>query len=85
MSGYRIDIRSESQEYGLDEEDEDVEFETIEEGDGSGVAESSDEAEEALQAEAPAEEPVDEPTEAVDEEALAEEAPATEEPVEDEV
>jgi N utilization substance protein A len=40
LSGYRIDIRSESQELGLDleDEDEDVEFETVEEGDGSGVA-----------------------------------------------
>ena len=35
LSGYRIDIRSESQDLGLDvEDDEDVEFETVEEGDG---------------------------------------------------
>jgi N utilization substance protein A len=37
LSGYRIDIRSESQDLGLDiEDDEDVEFETVEEGDGAG-------------------------------------------------
>lgn len=37
LSGYRIDIRSESQALGLDvEEDEDVEFETVAEGDGNG-------------------------------------------------
>ena len=37
LSGYRIDIRSESQDLGLDvEDDEDVEFETVEEGDGGG-------------------------------------------------
>ncbi len=36
LSGYRIDIRSESQDLGLDvEEDEDVEFETVAEGDGA--------------------------------------------------
>ena len=49
LSGFRIDIRSESQDLGLDEdEDEDeenVEFETVEEGDGaSDASESSDEA-----------------------------------------
>jgi N utilization substance protein A len=37
LSGYRIDIRSESQDLGLDvENDEDVEFETVEQGDGAG-------------------------------------------------
>ena len=37
LSGYRIDIRSESQDLGLDvEDDEDVEFETVEDGDGAG-------------------------------------------------
>jgi len=36
LSGYRIDIRSESQDLGLDEQDdENVEFETVDEGDGS--------------------------------------------------
>ncbi len=41
LSGYRIDIRSESQELGLDVEDEDeVEFETVEEGDGASAAEA---------------------------------------------
>ncbi len=40
LSGYRIDIRSESQALGLDVDDdeEDVEFATIEEGDGAPVA-----------------------------------------------
>jgi N utilization substance protein A len=40
LSGYRIDIRSESQALGLDADDdeEDVEFATIEEGDGAPVA-----------------------------------------------
>lgn len=39
LSGYRIDIRSESQELGLDvTDDEDVEFETVEEGDGASDA-----------------------------------------------
>ena len=38
LSGYRIDIRSESQDLGLDvEDDEDVEFETVEDGDGAGA------------------------------------------------
>jgi N utilization substance protein A len=37
LSGFRIDIRSESQDLGLDvdEEEEAVEFETVEEGDGA--------------------------------------------------
>ncbi|MCL1600696.1 MAG: transcription termination factor NusA [Actinomycetia bacterium] len=37
LSGYRIDIRSESQDLGLDvdEDEEAVEFETVEEGDGA--------------------------------------------------
>lgn len=38
LSGYRIDIRSESQDLGLDEEEEEVEFETVEEGDGAAPA-----------------------------------------------
>jgi N utilization substance protein A len=38
LSGYRIDIRSESQDLGLDvdEDEEAIEFETVEEGDGAG-------------------------------------------------
>ncbi len=42
LSGYRIDIRSESQDLGLDiEDDEEAEFETVREGDGaSQVAET---------------------------------------------
>lgn len=36
LSGYRIDIRSESQDLGLDVDDDEVEFETVEEGDGAG-------------------------------------------------
>ncbi len=43
LSGYRIDIRSESQDLGLDvEEDEEVEFETIEEGDGAAATDVPD-------------------------------------------
>ncbi|MGI9642505.1 MAG: transcription termination factor NusA, partial [Acidimicrobiia bacterium] len=43
LSGYRIDIRSESQELGLDVEDEEeAEFETVAEGDGSGASEGAD-------------------------------------------
>ncbi len=43
LSGYRIDIRSESQDLGLDvEDDEDVEFETVEEGDGASRATQPD-------------------------------------------
>jgi N utilization substance protein A len=39
LSGYRIDIRSESQDLGLDvQDDEDAEFETVAEGDGAGAA-----------------------------------------------
>jgi N utilization substance protein A len=51
LSGYRIDIRSESQDLGLDEQDdENAEFETVAEGDGAGasaepVATGTDEAE----------------------------------------
>lgn len=47
LSGFRIDIRSESQDLGLDEDEdeENVEFETVEQGDGaSDASESSDEA-----------------------------------------
>jgi N utilization substance protein A len=46
LSGYRIDIRSESQALGLDEdaEEEDVEFATIEEGDGAPVAPAASDA-----------------------------------------
>jgi N utilization substance protein A len=38
LSGFRIDIRSESQDLGLDvdEDEENTEFETVEEGDGAG-------------------------------------------------
>jgi len=45
LSGYRIDIRSESQDLGLDvEDDEDVEFETVEDGDGAGQSTVGEEA-----------------------------------------
>jgi N utilization substance protein A len=58
LSGYRIDIRSESQELGLDvEDDEEVEFETIDEGDGASQAA-------ATASEAPAEDAADDDTEA---------------------
>lgn len=46
LSGYRIDIRSESQDLGLDVDDDEeaVEFETVEDGDGGGKkAEATDE------------------------------------------
>jgi N utilization substance protein A len=53
LSGYRIDIRSESQDLGLDEEDdEDIEFETVAEGDGARKASAV--SPEASAAEAPA-------------------------------
>ena len=68
LSGYRIDIRSESQELGLDVEDEDVEFETVEDGDGSGETESS------ADAAAPADEQAESEDSAADE--GANEAPA---------
>ncbi len=45
LSGYRIDIRSESQDLGLDVDDDEeaVEFETVEDGDGGGEkAEAAD-------------------------------------------
>jgi N utilization substance protein A len=45
LSGYRIDIRSESQELGLDAEEEETEFETVAEGDGAGEAEAESPAE----------------------------------------
>lgn len=42
LSGYRIDIQSESQDLGLDtEDDENVEFETVAEGDGAGATEAA--------------------------------------------
>jgi N utilization substance protein A len=84
LSGYRIDIRSESQALGLDEdaEEEDVEFATIEEGDGAPVtpAASDADADEAPAAEDAAEvvvavdddvevAVVDEPTDTADEQA----------------
>jgi N utilization substance protein A len=58
LSGYRIDIRSESQDLGLDvEDDEDVEFETVGEGDGarqpSAVSHQPSAAEEKSAGEAP--------------------------------
>jgi N utilization substance protein A len=41
LSGYRIDIRSESQDLGLDvDESDEVEFETVDEGDGAADASS---------------------------------------------
>ena len=45
LSGYRIDIRSESQDLGLDvQDDEDAEFETVAEGDGAGTVETATDA-----------------------------------------
>jgi N utilization substance protein A len=47
LSGYRIDIRSESQDLGLDvQDDEKVEFKTVAEGDGAGAGEQPAAAEE---------------------------------------
>jgi N utilization substance protein A len=45
LSGYRIDIRSESQDLGLDvdEDEEAVEFETVEEGDGASQVSTDEE------------------------------------------
>jgi N utilization substance protein A len=45
LSGYRIDIRSESQDLGLDvdEDEEAVEFETVEEGDGADQVSTDEE------------------------------------------
>ncbi len=45
LSGYRIDIRSESQALGIEVEDDEadeIEFETVEEGDGAGRSEVGD-------------------------------------------
>jgi N utilization substance protein A len=48
LSGYRIDIRSESQDLGLDvQDDEDAEFETVAEGDGAGTTTPAAETDEA--------------------------------------
>jgi len=56
LSGYRIDIRSESQDLGLDvEDDEDVEFETVSEGDGAGQS-TVDSSQSTVGEEAPADE-----------------------------
>jgi len=89
LSGYRIDIRSESQELGLDvEEDEEVEFETVEEGDGAGQAADTTEASsEAVGDEAAVEEPeaaADEPEAAAEEPEASVEEPAEEESTPDE-
>jgi N utilization substance protein A len=61
LSGYRIDIRSESQDLGLDvQEDEEAEFETVAEGDGAGTMTPAVEADETDEAAAD-DEPDDEP------------------------
>ena len=63
LSGYRIDIRSESQELGLDDdEDDEADFPTIAEGDGAPVEASADEVTEAADGDAS---PVAESTEDV--------------------
>jgi N utilization substance protein A len=72
LSGYRIDIRSESQELGLDAEEEEAEFETVAEGDGSTETASDVPAEDATEDEAT--EQVTAAEEATDEEATEEEA-----------
>jgi len=78
LSGYRIDIRSESQDLGLDEEDdEDVEFETVAEGDGAGDSKqpAADSSQPEDQPTADSSEPEEQPAEEVsDEEQDQEEA-----------
>ena len=73
LSGYRIDIRSESQDLGLDvdEDEEAIEFETVEEGDGAQQMEEPS---------AVSSEPSAEETEA---EVAVEESEADEEPSDD--
>jgi N utilization substance protein A len=59
LSGYRIDIRSESQDLGLDEEDdEEVEFETVAEGDGASKQPEADSSQPKAEEEEPATEEV---------------------------
>ena len=68
LSGYRIDIRSESQDLGLDvEDDEDVAFETVAEGDGAKKEPSADSPQPTAEEEpAPAEASDEEPAAAED-------------------
>jgi N utilization substance protein A len=77
LSGYRIDIRSESQDLGLDvdEEEEAVEFETVDEGDGAQQlsVDSSQPSEEEAAAEVEAPEADEEPSEVNDEPSAEEE------------
>jgi N utilization substance protein A len=75
LSGYRIDIRSESQDLGLDvdEEEEAIEFETVEDGDGAGqqpeaTDQPSTEVEESSSEEQAEESPADDDTPADEEE-----------------
>lgn len=87
LSGYRIDIRSESQELGLDveEDEEEVEFETVEEGDGAGqpvAAEATDDgaestvgSDDATEEESQPEEPAAEAEPAADSEGTEDEEP----------
>ena len=87
LSGYRIDIRSESQELGLDveEDEEEVEFETVEEGDGAGQpvaakatddgAESTVDSDDATEEESQPEEPAAEAEPAADSEGTEDEEP----------
>jgi N utilization substance protein A len=74
LSGFRIDIRSESQDLGLDvdEEEEAVEFETVEEGDGAQQL-STDSSEEQS---ADSSQPLDEEQSAVSSQPSEEEAEA---------
>ena len=84
LSGYRIDIQSESQDLGLDGEDEEsVEFDTVAEGDGAvtgpevpGDAEDTAAAEEAMDGtvEDAVEEAADEPAEGEEQAETAPEA-----------
>ncbi len=76
LSGYRIDIRSESQDLGLDvEDDEDVEFETVAEGDGAG----QDSQQESSQPTADSSQPEEEQPAAEEDSSQPEEEPKAEE------
>jgi N utilization substance protein A len=59
LSGYRIDIQSESQDLGLDGEDEEeVEFETVDEGDGAAPDSPATATDDAAEGEVEGAEPV---------------------------
>lgn len=81
LSGFRIDIRSESQDLGLDvdEEEESVEFETVEDGDGASTPTAADDSSTEDASEETTDEPADADTEkdveATDEASESDDAP----------